>query len=568
MERHLAMFLATLWGSKMKKYLAILFVLVTYTSFGLTQHNNVMHRDLPIIDPLVFGAKADGTTDDTSALNAAIASASAQGGGTIVLTKGIYAITGSINVASGVNIIGQGKNSSMVRWKPAATSGVEQVMFLATGSTPITDAKYSDFSVIGNKVTRNTNNIYGFYFYGLDAYTSPHENITIERLRIGYLSVGIAVSNSVNLRVKDCDIVACFEDQPATLHGGRQCGYGIVTEGSSFARITGNTIGMVSGNTAEVVDRHGIYLSAWQGSSTRTSDFTTISDNSVYVVPDGAIDPYSACISIRNPNNVAITGNTLIGGKTAGMVWDQSMGLCDGGVITGNNFVNYVDRGLLFSGDPATSSANINEVMVSNNFFRSAAATTTAILNVTARRLSINNNHFQNTAAIATCPAVGIDVGYVGTSNAYIESVMLNNNTFYGYTRGCTISSCATFIDNRSNYTSMLTPSGGTTPSIYYFPNPTLVPYHHQWPVTSWSWDSVASSDVQIDGTHVYSSNFEDYVVGGLTASGTYWTWYSESGHYPHRGNTAQRPSAPWSGFLYNNTETSTQTRYLGTGSW
>src|ERR1700754_17750 len=42
-------------------------------------------------DPLRFGAKADGVTKDTKALQAAIDDCAAHGGGTVALTKGVYA---------------------------------------------------------------------------------------------------------------------------------------------------------------------------------------------------------------------------------------------------------------------------------------------------------------------------------------------------------------------------------------------------------------------------------------------------------------------------------------------
>src|ERR1041385_4183255 len=41
-------------------------------------------------DPLKYGAKADGVTKDTKAIQAAIDDCAARGGGTVILAKGIY----------------------------------------------------------------------------------------------------------------------------------------------------------------------------------------------------------------------------------------------------------------------------------------------------------------------------------------------------------------------------------------------------------------------------------------------------------------------------------------------
>lgn len=53
-----------------------------------------------------FGAKGDGTTDDTSAINAAAAFASSVGAATIYFPPGTYKITDTIDLPDGVNMLG------------------------------------------------------------------------------------------------------------------------------------------------------------------------------------------------------------------------------------------------------------------------------------------------------------------------------------------------------------------------------------------------------------------------------------------------------------------------------
>jgi len=62
---------------------------------------NVMHPD--------FGAKADSVTDDTAAINAALAAA--VGGGIVYFPAGIYKLLGTLTVTSGIKLRGTGKSS-------------------------------------------------------------------------------------------------------------------------------------------------------------------------------------------------------------------------------------------------------------------------------------------------------------------------------------------------------------------------------------------------------------------------------------------------------------------------
>jgi hypothetical protein len=62
----------------------------------------------PYIDVRAFGAKGDGTTDDTSALVFALFVAAAHAGGTVLLPPGRYRFTGELTVPNGVDVWGCG----------------------------------------------------------------------------------------------------------------------------------------------------------------------------------------------------------------------------------------------------------------------------------------------------------------------------------------------------------------------------------------------------------------------------------------------------------------------------
>ena len=64
-----------------------------------------------------YGAAGDGTTNDTTAINNAIAAAIAAGGGIVYLPAGTYKITNNLSVyhATGVTIIGAGEGETVIR---------------------------------------------------------------------------------------------------------------------------------------------------------------------------------------------------------------------------------------------------------------------------------------------------------------------------------------------------------------------------------------------------------------------------------------------------------------------
>jgi hypothetical protein len=61
---------------------------------------------MPWYNVLDYGAKGDGTTDDTAAIQAAIDACAANGGGTVYFPPGTYKITNTITVKKKVNLVG------------------------------------------------------------------------------------------------------------------------------------------------------------------------------------------------------------------------------------------------------------------------------------------------------------------------------------------------------------------------------------------------------------------------------------------------------------------------------
>lgn len=65
-------------------------------------------RNLPVYNVKTYGAKGDGITDDTAALNTALAAVSSKGGGYLFLPRGTYEISSEVVIPNGVQMVGLG----------------------------------------------------------------------------------------------------------------------------------------------------------------------------------------------------------------------------------------------------------------------------------------------------------------------------------------------------------------------------------------------------------------------------------------------------------------------------
>lgn len=81
----------------------------------------------PVVDVRTFGAKIDGTTDDTAAIQAAINQVSTEtgatfggGGGTVFIPAGWTVITSTLELPSNVHLVGAGFSSTWMQLKPGS----------------------------------------------------------------------------------------------------------------------------------------------------------------------------------------------------------------------------------------------------------------------------------------------------------------------------------------------------------------------------------------------------------------------------------------------------------------
>ena len=136
------------------------------------------------------GAKGDGTTDDTAAINAAITRASGLGGGTVFLPAGTYKTTGSINMASNVRLTGAGRAATTLVQTVDTASVVE--------CDSVTDIEVSDLGILGQATY--TNGGHGVRFSGV----TRGRLVNLHIQKVSCYGIGMEVGQMKDILIEGC----------------------------------------------------------------------------------------------------------------------------------------------------------------------------------------------------------------------------------------------------------------------------------------------------------------------------------------------------------------------------
>lgn len=114
----------------------------------------VQSKDRDIFSVKDFGALGDGITSDTSAINTAITALSGLGGGTLYFPRGTYLMSGNINLAANVSLLGESRYLSVIKAQATySTSGGDHRLVKGTN---ITDISIRELGFDGNKANQTS----------------------------------------------------------------------------------------------------------------------------------------------------------------------------------------------------------------------------------------------------------------------------------------------------------------------------------------------------------------------------------------------------------------------------
>jgi len=255
-----------------------------------------------VANVLDYGAKGDGTTNDTAAIQSAINAAAAKTTkGAVYLPSGTYKITATLTVPYGVSIFGEGGTASILQCEDC-----DGLQFTSFGYQ-IGSMFYEDFGLTANSGTNRVG------ILALDD-ASTQDGLYINRLRFYGWNQCIVLSSDWNCTISDC--VGQNINQAINLAQGNGQALGI--------RIINNRFTYAAGGLG-AADKYAIVLSA----TTKFIESVHILTNQIY--------GFVRNITISKGYFVNIVGNDLSG--TGNVIqFDTPVG----GYTIQNNFIETV----------------------------------------------------------------------------------------------------------------------------------------------------------------------------------------------------------------------------------
>jgi len=278
----------------------------------------------------LFGAKGDGTTDDTAALQTAISAVKTAGGGTLLFPKGTYLISNQLSISSVTHMhcIGAKDGSSIIK-RP---SGAGNNLLVIDGS---------------NKVT-----VEGLYFLGTGDVASD----------LGNLPRGIILSNSNDIRIID----NWFSDL---------AGFGIEMGNSSYnVQVRGNTLWNIGNSLAQdgAGDGHAISMAYYlTDGTTSIIERVVITNNLIHDCRVRGIEVWTS--TGGSVKDVVISNNIIKNTSRTGIaVFHDGTGTINNILIEGNSLDSCGNANC--NGSIEILGANTRDVVIKGNSIKSSGS--------------------------------------------------------------------------------------------------------------------------------------------------------------------------------------------------
>ncbi|PAU63475.1 glycosyl hydrolase family 28-related protein [Pseudomonas sp. PICF141] len=283
-----------------------------------------------------FGAKGDGITDDTAAIQSAIDAAAAAGGGQVYLPTGTYIVSGGeepsdgcLMLKSNVYLYGDGMGATTVKVADGSDTKITGVIRSAYGEETH-DFGVSNLTIDGNRDS-TTGKIDGWFNGYIPGEAGYDSNVTLD-----------------SVEIKDCSGYG-FDPHEQTVNMviKNSVSHGNGLDGFVADFLSDSTF---ENNIAYDNDRHGFNI------VTSTHDFT-LTNNIAYNNGGNGIVVQRGSEDIPSPNNITITGGEVYGNGAEGVLIKMSSEVTVSGVdihdnasagirIYGSNHVQIIDNTL------------------------------------------------------------------------------------------------------------------------------------------------------------------------------------------------------------------------------
>ena len=283
-----------------------------------------------------FGAKGDGLTDDTAAIQSAIDAAAAAGGGQVYMPTGTYIVSGGVEPSDGclmlksnVYLYGDGMGATNVKVADGSDTKITGVIRSAYGEETH-DFGISNLTIDGNRdsTTGKIDGWFNGFIPGKEGYDS---NVTID-----------------SVEIKDCSGYG-FDPHEQTVNMviKNSVSHGNGLDGFVADFLSDSTF---ENNVAYDNDRHGFNV------VTSTHDFT-LTNNVAYNNGGNGIVVQRGSENIPSPSNITITGGEVYGNGAEGVLIKLSSDVTVSGLdihdnasagvrIYGSNHVEIIDNTL------------------------------------------------------------------------------------------------------------------------------------------------------------------------------------------------------------------------------
>ena len=385
-----------------------------------------------------YGAKGDGSTDDSTALNALIRKVHDAGGGVIYCPKGVYVLKEQMNWLSGVSLIGDGVGCTI--FKTVRNGATYDVSHSAIGydakngygiadGEPFYNCHFRDFEIDGSGIV-STDGHYCVRIKGI--YMQYLVNCTFDNLYIhDTMATGLGVdyldkSYITNVTVKNCG--RGYEVLTGGSLGGAGIGIGTGAMESENLVIS-NCIADGNGHYGIFLEHQKLFESTLNYEAQGVTISNCISKNNRYYgigVRGGMNVIIDSCQSYDNQkhgiycytldiNDLTISNCQIFGNKGHG-VFVYSL-LIDGLKIHNNTFLNN-DQDIRFQ----SLKTGTGNVMIDSNYFKNSKVGIQIECPNNPDYLVIQDNMFVG------CQELGISVQ---DGNQYvISSLFIKNNVF------------------------------------------------------------------------------------------------------------------------------------------